>query len=146
LGGAPAPAGAFTPSSRRVWKGAALRPGAVRTRRGILKCRRRAAPRAPAALRRHDDAPGARPATGGPPLARTLAGLGYAALVAYAGRCVSRTRHWTFVIVIAALSCAFFPFGTALGVFTILVLSKPEVKALFPSQATATANVATPPG
>jgi len=72
-------------------------------------------------------------------------GLGYAALVAYAGRCVARTRHWTFVIVIAALSCAFFPFGTVLGVFTIVVLSKPEVKSLFQPQAGAAAAVA-PPG
>ncbi|HET9552527.1 MAG TPA: hypothetical protein VFP50_06120 [Anaeromyxobacteraceae bacterium] len=63
--------------------------------------------------------------------------LGYAALVAYAGRCLARTRHWTFVVVVAGLSCAFFPFGTVLGVFTIVVLSKPEVKALFQPPTTA---------
>lgn len=68
-------------------------------------------------------------------IALMLLGLGYAALVAYAGRCVGRTRHWTFVIVVAALSCAFFPFGTVLGAFTIIVLSKPEVKSLFQPQA-----------
>ena len=60
-----------------------------------------------------------------------LMGLGYAVLVALAGRFLARTRHWTFCLVVAALSCAFFPFGTALGVFTIIVLAKPEVKAAF---------------
>ncbi len=57
--------------------------------------------------------------------------LGFAALVLVAGRFLQRERHWTFCIVIAALSCAFFPLGTTLGVFTILVLSKDEVKAAF---------------
>lgn len=71
-------------------------------------------------------------------------GLGYAAVVAYAGRCLARTRHWTFVIVVAALSCAFFPFGTALGVFTIIVVSRPEVKFLFQPQAAA-GTVEVPP-
>ena len=74
-----------------------------------------------------------------------VTGLGYAALLAYAGRCVARTRHWTFVIVVAALSCAFFPFGTGLGVFTIIVLSKPEVKSLFQPQVDAAAATVAPP-
>ncbi len=50
----------------------------------------------------------------------------------------------TFVIVIAALSCAFFPFGTVLGVFTIIILSKPEVKSLFQTQPGAAATAAPP--
>ncbi len=64
-------------------------------------------------------------------IAFVVLGLAYAGLVACAGRCLARTRHWTFVIVVAALSCAFFPVGTALGVFTIVVLSKPDVRILF---------------
>lgn len=60
-----------------------------------------------------------------------LVGFGYVALVAVAGRFLARKRHWTFCVVVAALSCAFFPFGTVLGVFTIIVLAKPEVKAAF---------------
>ncbi len=59
------------------------------------------------------------------------AGFSYAAALVVAGRFIAQARHWTFVIVVAAVSCAFFPFGTTLGVFTIIVLSKPEVKALF---------------
>jgi len=61
----------------------------------------------------------------------TLMGLGYAVLVALAGHWLAKARNWTFIIVVAGLSCAFFPFGTVLGVFTIVVLVKPEVKALF---------------
>ncbi len=72
-------------------------------------------------------------------------GLSYAALLAYAGRCVARTRHWTFVIVIAALSCAFFPFGTVLGVFTIIVLSKPDVRVLFQPPASVAGRAAPSP-
>jgi hypothetical protein len=34
---------------------------------------------------------------------------------------------------VAALSCAFMPFGTVLGVFTIVVLVRPSVKQLFES-------------
>lgn len=60
-----------------------------------------------------------------------LLGLAYVVLLVVAGRSLARTRRWTFCLVVAALSCAFFPFGTVLGVFTIVVLVKPEVKAAF---------------
>lgn len=61
-----------------------------------------------------------------------LAGLACAVCIALAGRFIARrTRYW-FVFVLACFQCAFFPFGTALGVFTIIVLSRPSVKALFP--------------
>jgi hypothetical protein len=39
--------------------------------------------------------------------------------------------------VVAAIECIFMPFGTVLGVFTIIVLSRPSVKALFQSEAAA---------
>lgn len=47
------------------------------------------------------------------------------------GRFLSQHRHRTFCFVVAAISCLSFPLGTALGVFTIIVLSRPSVKALF---------------
>ena|ERR1041385_7746607 len=60
-----------------------------------------------------------------------LLGQSFAACVFAAGRCIhSRTRYW-FVFVMACFQCSFFPFGTVLGVFTIVVLSRPSVKALF---------------
>jgi hypothetical protein len=63
-----------------------------------------------------------------------LLGQSFAACVFAAGRCIrSRTRYW-FVFVMASLQCAFFPFGTVLGVFTIVVLSRPAVKQMFSLQ------------
>jgi hypothetical protein len=60
-----------------------------------------------------------------------LLGQSLAACVFAAGRFIqSRTRYW-FVFVLACLQCGFFPFGTALGVFTIIVLSRPAVKRMF---------------
>lgn len=55
----------------------------------------------------------------------------FAGCLIYSGRCLSARRNHTFCFVIACLSCAGFPLGTALGVFTILVLQRPTVKALF---------------
>lgn len=63
--------------------------------------------------------------------AMMLFAFGYVALLILAGRFIQAQRHWTFCIVVAALSCAFFPFGTVLGVFTIIVLSRQEVKDAF---------------
>lgn len=60
-----------------------------------------------------------------------LFGLAAAACIMYAGRCISRRRRYWFVFILACIQCCFFPFGTALGVFTILVLSRPSVKTLF---------------
>jgi len=52
------------------------------------------------------------------------------ALCMAAGRLKSRT-HYTFCLVVAAIACIFMPFGTVLGVFTIIVLMRPSVQALF---------------
>jgi hypothetical protein len=54
-----------------------------------------------------------------------------AVLVLIAGRCIARRRHYTFCFVVACLECLSVPFGTVLGVFTILVLNRQSVKALF---------------
>jgi len=43
-----------------------------------------------------------------------------------------QTRHsYTLAYVVACLECLQMPLGTALGVFTLIVLSRPSVKALF---------------
>ena len=60
-----------------------------------------------------------------------LMGFGCVALFVIAGRSLARRRHWTLCMVVAAIACAFFPIGTALGVLTIVVLAKPQVKAAF---------------
>jgi hypothetical protein len=48
-----------------------------------------------------------------------------------AGKYYSLFKKHTFCLVVDAIACAFFPFGTVLGVFGIMTLTKPEVKALF---------------
>jgi hypothetical protein len=53
------------------------------------------------------------------------------ALIVTTGRFISRRRHHTFCFVIACVECLFMPFGTVLGVFTILVLNRPSVRQLF---------------
>ena len=49
----------------------------------------------------------------------------------YAGRCLRSRRNRMFAMVMGALTCLSFPVGTALGVFTLVVLSRPEVQALY---------------
>jgi hypothetical protein len=57
--------------------------------------------------------------------------VGLSALLVLAGSHLrKRTRH-TFCLVVAGVSCLFMPFGTALGILTIIVLMRPSVKASF---------------
>jgi hypothetical protein len=48
-----------------------------------------------------------------------------------AGRSIAARKRRKFCIVVAAINCAFFPQGTALGVLTLLALLQPSVKAMF---------------
>ena len=59
------------------------------------------------------------------------AGWVFAAFVLTAGRFLARRKHYTFCLVMAAIECLFMPFGTVLGVFTIIVLVREPVKQLF---------------
>jgi hypothetical protein len=59
---------------------------------------------------------------------------GLAALAFFAGRSLSKHKNYTFAFVIAALVCFSFPFGTILGIFTIIVLLRDSVKAIFNGQ------------
>jgi len=49
----------------------------------------------------------------------------------FTGRFLARRQRYTFCFVVAVLSCLSFPLGTALGIFTIIVLQRPSVKAKF---------------
>ena len=60
-----------------------------------------------------------------------LLGQSLAVAMIIAGRFISRRRRHAFVFVVACLECMFMPFGTVLGVFTIIVLSRESVRALF---------------
>jgi hypothetical protein len=54
-----------------------------------------------------------------------------AGLNIFVGRSLSRKKLYSFCLVMAGISCVFFPLGTVLGVFSLIVLARPTVKALF---------------
>ena len=60
-----------------------------------------------------------------------VSGWTVGALTIYAGRCLKARRRYTVVFVMACVICLWMPIGTALGVCTILVLSRPTVKQMF---------------
>lgn len=60
-----------------------------------------------------------------------LTGWVLALFFVLAGRNLSRRRRYLFCQVVAGIGCIFMPFGTVLGVFTLLVLARPSVKELF---------------
>ena len=63
-----------------------------------------------------------------------LIGWAIAAMVGMAGKFLSQRRHYTYCLVIAGLNCMHAPLGTILGVFTFVVLLRPEVKVAFEGQ------------
>ncbi|SRR6266403_4784863 len=60
-----------------------------------------------------------------------LLGIAIAICIFIAGRCLARHRCYSFALVMACIECLFIPFGTILGVFTIIALWRESVKALF---------------
>ena len=64
-------------------------------------------------------------------LAIIVIGWTVAILRAIAGRCLARRRAYWYCFAIAILDCLSVPLGTVLGVFTLIVLVRPTVKALF---------------
>jgi len=62
-------------------------------------------------------------------------GWTFSACLIIAGRSLGRQVHYIFCMVIAGIACMFMPFGTVLGVFTIVVLARPSVKEMFEQNA-----------
>ena len=60
-----------------------------------------------------------------------VGGLTFSVCLLLAGRYLRQRRHYTFCLVMAALSCMLAPFGTVLGVLTILVLMRESVRVAF---------------
>jgi hypothetical protein len=58
-------------------------------------------------------------------------GFAFAICLFLAGRFLAHRRRYLYCLVMACVACMFMPFGTILGVFTIIVLLKPSVKELF---------------
>src|SRR6266853_1545067 len=60
-----------------------------------------------------------------------LCGQSLAVCIIVAGRFIAQRRRYLFVFVTACVACIFMPFGTVLGIFTIIVLSRESVKRIF---------------
>jgi hypothetical protein len=60
-----------------------------------------------------------------------VAGIAMAICILIAGRSLALRKRYSFAMVMACIECIFVPFGTILGVFTIIVLSRESVKGLF---------------
>jgi hypothetical protein len=58
-------------------------------------------------------------------------GIAMAICILIAGRSLAHCKHYSFALVMACIECLFVPFGTILGVFTIVVLSRESVRGLF---------------
>jgi hypothetical protein len=63
-----------------------------------------------------------------------LFGWAFAVCIMLAGRFISQRKNHTFCLVMAGIECMFTPFGTVLGVFTIIMLIRPTVKESFAIQ------------
>ena len=53
------------------------------------------------------------------------------ALTAYAGHCIRKRKHKVFIYVMAAVNCIWIPYGTLLGIATIILFQWREVQAQF---------------
>jgi hypothetical protein len=55
----------------------------------------------------------------------------YALCIFLAGRRLRSHRNMLFIQIVSGLNCLAVPYGTVLGVFTLIVLSRPQAKLLF---------------
>lgn len=60
-----------------------------------------------------------------------LIGWTISSLIIAAGRSLAHRRRLTFCQVVAGIECMMMPLGTALGIFSLIVLTKAEARALF---------------
>lgn len=60
-----------------------------------------------------------------------ICGWALAVAIIIAGRKLKKRESYNYCFVVAALECIMMPYGTVLGVFTIITLMKDEVKEKF---------------
>ena len=60
-----------------------------------------------------------------------LIGIAMAICILITGRSLALRKRYSFAFVMACIECLFIPFGTILGAFTIVVLSRESVRELF---------------
>jgi len=58
-------------------------------------------------------------------------GIAMAICILSAGRSLAHCKPYSFTLVMGCIECLFVPFGTILGVFTIVALSRESVRGLF---------------
>lgn len=63
----------------------------------------------------------------------------YTLCIFLAARWLGRRQHILFIQIVSGLNCLFIPYGTVLGVFTLVVLARPQAKLLFSGPAAETA-------
>ena len=64
-------------------------------------------------------------------LAISVASIGFAFCTFKAGKALLARQHYSYCMGLAAFNCLWMPLGTILGIFTLIVLSRPTVKAMF---------------
>ena len=67
-----------------------------------------------------------------------LIGIACSFCIIYSGRLLKKQEKHLFSFVVACVECIFMPFGTVLGIFTIIVLSRESVKTLYGIQSAQT--------
>ena len=60
-----------------------------------------------------------------------LLGQAIAWLTIYSGKQIKKREKYMLSFIVACIICIFVPFGTVLGIFTIIVLSRESVKQLY---------------
>jgi len=70
------------------------------------------------------------------PAAIIFLGWIFAIALAISGYFISKRRNYLFCLIVAGISCFLAPVGTVLGVLTIVVLMKDDVKLLFNTNVT----------
>ncbi len=65
------------------------------------------------------------------PIIFIFVGWAFAICLAIAGVFMLNKKAYMYCLIMAGIDCVFMPFGTVLGVFTIIVLMRPSVRELF---------------
>jgi hypothetical protein len=62
-----------------------------------------------------------------------VAGWTFAGMTIYSARSIQQRKRRLLSLIVAGFNCAWFPFGTALGVCTLIVLCRDSVRKLYTS-------------
>lgn len=55
----------------------------------------------------------------------------HGAIVAWVGWCIAKSRRYWVVFIFSLMDCTYFPFGTVIGIWAVVVLCRPSVKLRF---------------